>query len=148
MRGKNGWNVPYEGSHPTLKRFFKLTDEMKMTYTEIAYRLGAKPDSIRRRKIGLATPRMPTLKRMEEFIKEHETESQIEIPGYTLTSITPRKNKNDMPMYTYKRTTPQERAADNIGISEDELIDYAIKGMPEDVRTSLLREMLKKGKGR
>lgn len=139
-RGKTSYTTRYKGKDPTLKRFFDLTNDLKITNSEIARRFEIADSAVRNWRNGISPPTTTNMEKIEDFIKKHEEAHKI--PGYTLESVVARKDKKDSPIYTFKAV---EKPAKDIGITNDELIEYAIKGMPEDVRMSLLKKFLKEG---
>lgn len=134
-----GYNVPYMGKNPTLKKLFDWANERKLTNEEIAEALGVSGVAVGSWRWNEKKPRRENMNKIKELVKDYDAEGQM-----TLLSVQPPKDKRDGEIFTFRTDTPwlKDKAQAERGITDDQLIEYAIKGMPEDVRVALLKQML------
>lgn len=111
MRYTISYKVPYEGKHPTLKEFFSLTNEMKITNQELSKMFDVSDGAVSSWRHDRNMPYQSTLEKMKAFIAEHKGKTdepeQTTIPeAATLVDRQPPKDKRDGEVLTYRIDTP------------------------------------------
>lgn len=140
MSGKQGFKTPYEGGVTVLKKLFAYTDAKRMTNEEVGELLGLSGSVVSAWKAGKYDPSRSSRKIIENYLKGLDDNQQM-----VLVEVKPPKDKKDGAIYTYRTDTPWQKSSkpkELPVVSDEELIEYAIKGMPEEVRNALLKKML------
>ena len=137
---KVAWKTPYTGIHPTMKKFFALTNSLKMSNTEIGKILDVSDGAVSSWRHDNSMPTDTNLEAIKAFIAEYKKDDEPEqttIPETaTLVDRQPPKDKRDGEVLTYRIDKPwvKERPKGNTVIHKlleqfgEETITKAVLG--------------------